>query len=71
LWGKEKGKKMKNTEQELLDQPKEQVMERQFNYNCLYGFKQRNVNAFIRLAFERGFENGMNYAKYSNHVDAK
>lgn len=58
------------TEQELLDQPKEQVIERQFKNNCDYGFKQRNVNYFIRLAFESGFENGMNYQKYSNSTAA-
>jgi transcription elongation factor Elf1 len=59
------------TEQEMLDQPKEQVIERQFKNNCDYGFKQPNVNRFVRLAFEIGFENGLNYAKYSNHPDAK
>lgn len=59
---------MKKTEQELLDQPKEQVIERQFNHNCDYGFKQSNVKMFIRLAFESGFENGMNYQKFSNYA---
>lgn len=62
---------VKEVEQQLLDQPKEQVMERQFKNNCDYGFKQPNVNKFIRLAFESGFENGMNYQKYSNHPDTK
>lgn len=59
---------MKNTEQELLDQPKEQVIERQFNHNCDYGFKQPNVKRFIKLAFESGFKNGMNYQKFSNYA---
>jgi len=59
-------KQSEMTEQELLSQPKEQVIDRQFKNNCDYGFKQPNVNKFIRMAFESGFENGMNYQKYSN-----
>lgn len=58
----------KLSEQDLIDQPKEQVIERQFKNNCDYGFKQRNVNSFIRMAFESGFENGMNYQKYNSDL---
>lgn len=30
------------------------------------GCERPNVNKFIRMAFESGFENGMNYQKYSS-----
>lgn len=58
------------TEQELLHQPKEMVIDRQFKNNCDYGYKHAKTNYFIRMAFESGFEDGMNYAKYSIHSDA-